>query len=145
MPIRPEDRDRYPDDWKAISARIRFERAANLCECRGECGDDHDGRCAAPNGQYIARLRSNPARFLLQYDNPTCMDDGECAPAIKVVLTVAHLDHTPENCDDANLLAMCQRCHLRMDRDHHARTRRRTRDAKSGQGGLFPEPEARQP
>jgi len=40
-----------------------------------------------------------------------------------VVLTVAHLDHTPENCDEANLKAMCQRCHLAYDGPHHAQTR----------------------
>ena len=44
-----------------------------------------------------------------------------------VVLTVAHLDHTPENCDPTNLMAMCQACHLAYDRDHHADTRRITR------------------
>jgi hypothetical protein len=27
MPIRPENRARYPKDWKAISLRIRRERA----------------------------------------------------------------------------------------------------------------------
>ena len=32
-----------------------------------------------------------------------------------VVLTVAHLDHTPENCADDNLAALCQRCHNRYD------------------------------
>lgn len=32
MPIRPENRDRYPADWKEISSRIRFERADGLCE-----------------------------------------------------------------------------------------------------------------
>jgi 5-methylcytosine-specific restriction endonuclease McrA len=35
-----------------------------------------------------------------------------------VVLTVAHLDHTPANCDDANLRAWCQRCHNRYDMQH---------------------------
>lgn len=30
---------------------------------------------------------------------------------VKVVLTVAHLDHQPENCDPENLRAWCQRCH----------------------------------
>jgi len=29
----------------------------------------------------------------------------------KVVLTVAHLDHKPENCEAENLRAWCQRCH----------------------------------
>jgi len=47
----------------------------------------------------------------------------------RVVLTVAHLDHTPENNDDANLLAMCQRCHNRYDADHRSATRRATADA----------------
>jgi hypothetical protein len=33
----------------------------------------------------------------------------------RVVLTVAHLDHQPENCDPANLRAWCQRCHNAYD------------------------------
>lgn len=44
-----------------------------------------------------------------------------------VVLTVAHLDHVPENCDDDNLMAMCQRCHNRYDARHRAETRRSRR------------------
>jgi hypothetical protein len=30
------------------------------------------------------------------------------------VLTVHHLDGNPANCDDWNLAALCQRCHLRV-------------------------------
>jgi hypothetical protein len=44
-----------------------------------------------------------------------------------VFLTVAHLDHTPENCGLGNLRAMCQGCHLAYDTDHHAQTRVETR------------------
>jgi 5-methylcytosine-specific restriction endonuclease McrA len=32
-----------------------------------------------------------------------------------VVLTIAHLDHNPENCDRDNLRALCQLCHNRYD------------------------------
>lgn len=108
MPIRPENRDRYPAEWPAISWVIRFIRAGGRCECRGECGRpvDHlerDGRCVNHNGEAAHRTYS------------------------KVVLTVAHLDHMPENCHPANLRAMCQGCHLHYDRDHHAETRRHTR------------------
>ncbi|MBC6441213.1 MAG: hypothetical protein GDA49_12565 [Rhodospirillales bacterium] len=80
MPIRPENRHRYPPDWPAISRRIRFERAAGRCE---HCGAAH----------------------------------GEPHPVTgsRVVLTVAHLDHTPEHCGDDNLAALCQRCHNRYD------------------------------
>jgi hypothetical protein len=30
------------------------------------------------------------------------------------ILTVHHLDHNPANCEYDNLLALCQRCHLRL-------------------------------
>jgi hypothetical protein len=61
-----------------------------------------------------------------------------------VVLTTAHMDHTPENNDgmesggpalpaqEANLRSFCQGCHLHYDRDHHAETRQRVkRDARN--------------
>lgn len=44
----------------------------------------------------------------------------------QVVLTVGHLDHTPENCADDNLMHWCQRCHLTYDAPEHSRTRYRT-------------------
>lgn len=109
MPIRPENRDRYPKEWPAISARIRA-RACDRCECTGECGRrTHTGRC--PN------LQGLPA-----YGTGSI-----------VVLTTAHLDHQPENCADSNLRSMCQGCHLHYDRKHHAETRRRTFELRTGQ------------
>lgn len=50
MPIRPENRDRYPAGWPAISERIRHDRAQDRCECTGECGTFHGARCEARNG-----------------------------------------------------------------------------------------------
>jgi 5-methylcytosine-specific restriction endonuclease McrA len=46
------------------------------------------------------------------------------AKVVKIILTIAHLDHTPENCNPNNLRALCQQCHLRYDARHHAETRR---------------------
>lgn len=111
MPIRPENRDRYPADWKIRSLLIRRHRARWRCECDGRCGrpSDHldtDGRCHNRQGQPAHGIGST------------------------VVLTVAHLDHQPEHSQLSNLLAMCQGCHLHYDRDHHAETRRqREREA----------------
>lgn len=116
MPIRPENRARYPRDWPQISHRIRFERAAGQCECEGECGRaTHTGRCPNRHG-HSAYLTGS-----------------------KVILTVAHLNHTPEDCRDENLKAMCQGCHLHYDRDHHAQTFARTRTAAldAQMDGLF--------
>jgi hypothetical protein len=31
------------------------------------------------------------------------------------MLTVAHLDHKPQNCDRSNLQALCSPCHCRYD------------------------------
>lgn len=51
----------------------------------------------------------------------------------KVVLTVAHLCHTPE-CRE-HVKAMCQGCHLHYDRDHHAQTRAATKAVEAGASG----------
>ncbi len=53
-----------------------------------------------------------------------------------MILTTAHLNHTPEDCSDDNLLAMCQGCHLHYDREHHAETRRASQ-RDPGQGMLY--------
>lgn len=99
MPIHPDNRGRYPKEWPEISKRIRFERAGGRCECEGECGHDHEGRCDALHGEPHPITGS------------------------KVILTTAHLNHTPEDCRDEVLKAMCQRCHLAHDRDHHKANR----------------------
>lgn len=118
MPIRPENRGRYPADWPDISHAIK-ERAGWRCECKGECGRpyvhlDRDERCRNRHGEPAYGTGST------------------------VVLTTAHLDHTPENCDPDNLRAMCQGCHLHYDREHHAETRAAARRAETaGLAGLF--------
>lgn len=45
----------------------------------------------------------------------------------RIVLTIAHLDHTPENCEFSNLRALCQKCHLDYDRERHLANGRATR------------------
>lgn len=87
MPIKPENKVRYPKNWKEISEDIRFNRAENKCEV-----------CGAEN--YLPHPVTGS----------------------KVILTVAHLDHHPVNCDYSNLKAMCQRCHNRYDRNHRNQT-----------------------
>lgn len=108
MPVRPENKARYPPDWPEVS-RARKEHAGWRCECTGWCGSPaaghlaDDGRCSNRHGE--------PAYLT----------------GAAVVLTGAHLDHQPENNDSVR--ALCQRCHLAYDREHHAQTRRATRAA----------------
>ncbi|MFZ1643743.1 MAG: hypothetical protein WAV07_20385 [Candidatus Contendobacter sp.] len=63
----------------------------------------------------------------------------------RVVLTIAHLDHTPEHNDPANLRALCQRCHLAYDAHHHAKTAYRSRRTGKATGDLFDIPAQAQP
>ncbi len=99
MPIKPENRARYPKDWKAIRVRI-LTRAGNRCE-----GSPRYPDCRAENGQ------AHPVT------------------GSRVVLTIAHLDHTPEHNDPSNLRAWCNRCHLTYDAQLHARNAAETRRA----------------
>lgn len=102
MPIRREERARYPADWARISREIRHHRARWACE-----GIPGGERCYAVHGE------AHPVT------------------GAKVVLTVAHLDHQPENCAPENLRALCQRCHNRYDAAHRA-AGRKARAADAG-------------
>lgn len=117
MPIRNENRARYPSNWKQLSRRIRHDRAGDQCECRGECGSP---RCIA---QCPWMLRCTAVNY-----RPHPVTGS------KVILTVAHLDHTPEHCDDGNLRAWCQLCHLAYDRKIHETNRIRARLAAETEG-----------
>lgn len=92
MPIKPENRSRYPKNWKQIRTSI-LERAGHRCEF---CGVEN----------YSMRL------------NP------KTGKEVKIILTIAHLDHTPENCDPSNLRALCQKCHNTYDAEHRKETRK---------------------
>lgn len=109
----PVDRSKYPPDWPAISRRIRYERAGNRCEWI-----EDGNRCEAINGQPHPITGS------------------------KVVLTVMHLDHDPENNDETNLLAACQWHHNQYDapmRARNAAETRRRKQIEQGQRELFRE------
>ena len=95
MPILPENRGRYPAHWSEIRKRI-LARARNCCE-----GSPRYPECRAANYHLHPVTGS------------------------RVVLTIGHLNHIPEDFDDANLRAWCQRCHNTYDAAHRAETRRR--------------------
>ncbi len=111
MPIRESERARYPKDWKAISKAVRAE-AGERCE-----GSPAYPDCRAENGKPHPQTGS------------------------RVILTVAHIDHRPENVERDNLKAWCQRCHLTYDAAHHAANAAATRRGRKAIADLFSEGE----
>lgn len=140
MPIKPENKARYPKDWPQIVARIR-DRAGNKCE---ECGVLNGALgCRNGHGKFIPAIPLGDDGLRLQWPKPgqrAWCDDGDFRlfqKIIRIVCTTAHLDHTPENCSDNNLRYWCQRCHLRYDHEHHQRNARETRRKRKAIAELF--------
>lgn len=144
----PIDYSLYPKDWKALSKRIRVERAKGRCECKGCCGIRHydqsehgvvDRRCEAQFGGFKVwdkatgeyRLFENEERlisFLTLYDE----NDYK---VVKIVLTVAHLCKCRPKCgNEEHLLALCAACHLRLDMPIHKANAAKTRRKKKYKG-----------
>lgn len=114
MPIKPENRKHYTKaaGWPKIRAAV-LRRA----------GDSHQHPCcelcAAPNGWRIQRRINHAADW-----EPDLPDSGD---GIVVVLTIAHLNQDPTDNRLVNLLALCQRCHNKIDapwRQQHAASTR---------------------
>jgi hypothetical protein len=141
MPIK--DKSKYPADWKEIRQRI-LERENNCCKI-----------CKAGNGDGVFRgfwngievfQRSTGSIYrtdngeLLAKDvyaaiEPSSGDEDQ--KAIKIVLTIAHLNHDTSDNRDENLAALCQLHHLRHDGKHHAKNARQTIEKKKYLQRLF--------
>jgi hypothetical protein len=142
----PFDKSKYPKDWPEISKRIKERDGWKCKRCRlpqyaifryGE-----DGRWELIGGtifyddmQYTESYKL--AREACDHTNEVEGLKGDERYRV-CVLTVAHLeDMDPMACEDANLAALCNRCHLRLDRHHHAANAAKTRCEKTGQGILI--------
>ena len=114
----PIDYKKYPANWKSEIRPAILKRAENKCEF-----------CGVKN--YSIGLRNKEGifytvDFITEELESTGLDmfedellhcvliDGSVNP-IKIVLTIAHLDHDIKNNDYSNLRALCQRCHNRHD------------------------------
>lgn len=128
----PIDYRAYGPEWKTISAQVR-EEAGNRCEW-----------CQVPNGARGARDTHGQWWDESQIDELSAYNARTIfgielwgrVKILRIVLTVAHLDHDHTNHERSNLAALCQRCHLSYDRKQHAETRKRNRLLATGQAEL---------
>lgn len=140
MPIRKDLQHFYGREWREkIRPRI-LDRDGNCCKF-----------CGKPNHETVHQIVDR-ARRRMWWFNPILLSnathihlvdhcgrllstDPEALPLltgydVRVVLTVAHLNHDAADMRDENLAALCQWCHLNHDRGHHAQTRATRKDGQ---------------
>ena len=133
----PIDYKKYPSNWKTEIRPSILERSNNCCEF-----------CGIPN--YSIGLRSKDGAFITEAQIDNSLDDNGydyfknelsnhvakngyvCVKLTKIILTIAHLDHDITNNCPTNLKALCQKCHLSYDKDHHRKNARQTLKTKKG-------------
>jgi hypothetical protein len=126
----PIDYKEYPKEWKWLTAQPR-KAAGDKCEL-----------CFAPNRELIIRDKEYKYPWIGGDDIDVLeLDDGEGnggKKLKKIILTVHHIDNNKKNNSIHNLIVLCQRCHLRLDRGIHLRNRkaRRIRELSTTIGKL---------
>lgn len=91
----PWNRSLYPANWRELATAVKDEAHWRCQECRRPCRRP---------GERWEEFRLRLSHINLEEEKPG-----------RFVLTVAHLDHRPENSDRANLRALCTVCHCRYD------------------------------
>ena len=135
MPIRPELMPLYPGgstrspEWRELREEV-LDRSGWRCDF-----------CLVEHGMTISML--GDGTFMTGTGGVYCDRTGgflrlshpsfEPGRPVLIVLAVCHKDHDPTNNNPDNLLALCQKCHLRHDAKEHWRTRR----ARNAIGDLF--------
>ena len=138
MPLTKEEQARYlggslrSPEWLALRCQI-LRRACDRCE-----------KCKVPNHQHVVRFAGSPYDWLVIGDPRAGgrTADNLFAPderVVRIVLTIHHVDGDPTNNDPANLQALCQCCHLNLNRAKHIRKRRANRRKLLATGDLFPD------
>lgn len=131
MPIRDENKGRYPANWKSeirprILARATREgEDTPRCEECGVVDRDIGYRDSDNDGEFVSAMWLEKG------------DDFYGDKVIQIILTIAHLSDEIEDCSDENLKALCQRCHNRLDAPKRAAGIKARNKAKLASGDLF--------
>ena len=133
----PIDYKLYPSNWKSEIRPSILKRASNCCEF---CGvENYSEGLRSKNGVFITWSEIESALNNNGYDyfknelsNHVAKNGFLLFKLTKIVLTIAHLDHDISNNCPTNLKALCQKCHLSHDKDHHRKNARQTLKTKKG-------------
>ena len=151
----PTDMSKYPPNWNEIRNKILQRAGGNSDDPRVGakcewCGvQNYAVGWRDENGKfYLARgnIYYDNLKYAISYREAKATADfnnewdTEGIKYIVIVLTIAHLDDpNPQNVNDNNLAALCQRCHNKFDvamRRKNAGLTRIGRSISAGQIGL---------
>jgi len=134
----------YPKNWKTEIRPAVLERANNCCEVCGVQNRDIIFRGFYNEVEVFQRANGElfkvDGSFIMNDSEYCCIEPStgkENQKAIKVVLTIAHLNHDTTDNRMENLKALCQLHHLRHDHTHHQKNAKETRTKKKKLQTLF--------
>ena len=121
----PINYSKYPPNWKTEVVPSILERANNCCE---ECGLENYSIVYSvmiygeKRKEWVKEEKD--ARRLARRSGWKVPTDPPIVRPVKVILTIAHLDHDEENWEgkDDRLKALCQLHHLQYDAKEKYRT-----------------------
>jgi hypothetical protein len=125
----PLERDRYPDDWTALSRSVKAAANWTCQHCGRPCRKAYESLDALSY-----RLNEHWLSELLEevHDKETGEWGSVPVNYQKFCLTTAHLNQNPADNRPENLMALCAPCHLNHDRKWlpHNRYRKRERQGQ---------------
>lgn len=122
----PMDRSLYPENWESIALTIKTAANWTCQECNRPCRQP---------GESLWDLYNRIDGAGWQWAQDLEGEDEQGEPVLKLgrfTLTVAHLNHQPEDCRPQNLKALCSVCHCRYDLKAMA-TKKRLKQERLGQ------------
>lgn len=136
MPLREENRQRYPADWVDVVASVRA-RSGDRCE---SCDIPRGAWRLTVPGEGDVVVVPGPGNRLSREQRlqiKAAIARGAKPKKRPIRLTTAHLDHVPENCALDNLRHWCERCHNRYDAQTRAEgIKARRREARLAEGSV---------
>ena len=116
----PIDYSHYHPKWSLIR-RLILKRAGHRCE---ECGVENYEMGFRIRGRFYSEITIVEILEKTGFDLTDELSAKQQERPLKIILTVAHVDHDVGNNRFSNLRAWCQRCHLNHDRVDNAHRRR---------------------
>lgn len=141
MPIRADLRHFYGREWRTVVRPRILARAGGIFSHTGlYLGGACCEQCRVPDRAVVLRVagwwrwnclrrRRTPNTWWHRENGNPTVGNPPADRLVRIVITVAHVNHVAGDDRDENLRALCQWCHLNYGRLHHHETRSARKDA----------------